>query len=491
MFICALSGESAKDPVVSPKSGSIFERSLVESYISTLGKDPVNDEPLTVEELISIQTKLPVAAPPRPPAFNSIPTMLSAFQNEWDALALETYTLRKQLHSARQELSEALYQYDAAVRVAAKAIRERDEARQALEKLSETFASEAGKIDEDNGSNGNHNGGEEKVYTKETIPAELLTSLRDELFALHKKEKLLLALTKQLTVDITFEETSTQVTDISGVSANDDGSIAARVSEDKVETIPDGKLHDVPGVSAAGIVSGQTLAIGNGTITNLLENSTSNLPLENVTLVIPHPTQSLFVALTSQNEWALVSSGENTELLYKSQIDTEISTGALHVDGVLLGLGTTAREVLILDLTTTETVSTITTKYAKVDKIQFARNGYWLVVASSEKEQAALQIFDLRKNTVVHELEVASHIDFVLDPSSQVLTTYNYSESKLAVHLYAKKGKLWVDNAAELTVENLLFIYNETSPDGLKADSVVRVAGISAGKTHHFALEFK
>jgi pre-mRNA-processing factor 19 len=58
--------------------------------------------------------------------------MLSFFQNEWDALALQTYTLQQNLHQARQELSTALYENDAAVRVIAQLTKERDEARTAL-----------------------------------------------------------------------------------------------------------------------------------------------------------------------------------------------------------------------------------------------------------------------------------------------------------------------------------------------------------------------
>ena len=93
-------------------------------------------EELTVDDLVELKSSRTVR--PRPPTLTSIPSLLSVFQNEWDALALETYTLRQHLTQTRQELSRALYEHDAAVRVITRVSRERDEAREALSKITVT-----------------------------------------------------------------------------------------------------------------------------------------------------------------------------------------------------------------------------------------------------------------------------------------------------------------------------------------------------------------
>lgn len=45
-FTCALSGEIAVEPVVSPVSGAIFEKRLVVKYLSENGTDPISNEKL-------------------------------------------------------------------------------------------------------------------------------------------------------------------------------------------------------------------------------------------------------------------------------------------------------------------------------------------------------------------------------------------------------------------------------------------------------------
>jgi pre-mRNA-processing factor 19 len=55
-MFCALSGEPPQVPVVSSKSGHIYERRLIEKYISENGTDPVTGEKLMEEDLIPIKT---------------------------------------------------------------------------------------------------------------------------------------------------------------------------------------------------------------------------------------------------------------------------------------------------------------------------------------------------------------------------------------------------------------------------------------------------
>lgn len=117
----------------------------------------MSGEDLTLDDLLPIKSSRVVR--PRPPTLTSIPALLSTFQNEWDALALETYNIREQLARTREELATALYQHDAAVRVIARLTKERDEARDALSKVTV--------------SAGGANNGDAMAVDAEALPEEL------------------------------------------------------------------------------------------------------------------------------------------------------------------------------------------------------------------------------------------------------------------------------------------------------------------------------
>ena len=128
--ICSLSGNIVEVPVISKKSGHMFEKRLIEKHIESTGQCPITGTELTKEDLLEVKTTK--ATKPRSSSSTNIPSILSTLQSEWDTLMLETFNMKQQLDIGRQELSHSLYQHDAACRVICRLIKERDESRNLL-----------------------------------------------------------------------------------------------------------------------------------------------------------------------------------------------------------------------------------------------------------------------------------------------------------------------------------------------------------------------
>ncbi|GLI62339.1 hypothetical protein VaNZ11_004953 [Volvox africanus] len=139
-MFCSISGTVPEQAIVSVKSGHLFEKSLIEKYVRETGKCPVTGEALSSEDLLPVKVNKTVK--PRTAPATSIPGLLSLFHDEWDATMLELHNTRTQLHQTRQELSHALYQHDAATRVIARLLKERDEARAALADMKQQYAAD-------------------------------------------------------------------------------------------------------------------------------------------------------------------------------------------------------------------------------------------------------------------------------------------------------------------------------------------------------------
>jgi pre-mRNA-processing factor 19 len=77
-LICAISSEVPDEPVVSPVSGQVYEKRLIQKFIEENGTDPINKEPLSVDQLVEIKASPLVK--PKPPSATSIPAILKSLQ---------------------------------------------------------------------------------------------------------------------------------------------------------------------------------------------------------------------------------------------------------------------------------------------------------------------------------------------------------------------------------------------------------------------------
>ena len=57
VFFFSVSNEVPETPVISPVSGHIFEKRLIEKYIQDNGTDPIANEKLSVDQLIPVKSE--------------------------------------------------------------------------------------------------------------------------------------------------------------------------------------------------------------------------------------------------------------------------------------------------------------------------------------------------------------------------------------------------------------------------------------------------
>lgn len=131
--ICSLSGNIIEEPVVSKTTGHIYEKRLIEKYLTNFGKCPITSNPMSSEDLIKVNTQ--IFSKPKTPKENSLPGLFSNLESQMENVLSETYELKNKVDNSREELTHSLYQHDASLRVISKLIKERDSIMQEINNL--------------------------------------------------------------------------------------------------------------------------------------------------------------------------------------------------------------------------------------------------------------------------------------------------------------------------------------------------------------------
>lgn len=443
-MLCAISGEAPQQPVASRKSGTVFEKRLIEQYIRDNGSDPVNGEQLTVEDLLDLQQ--PRVVRPRPPTQTSIPALLSTFQNEWDALILETYQLKQQLSETRQELSTALYYNDAAEKVIARLQKERDTARDALSRVTITPTT--------NGTNGDSmqvdgqrlpenavqriEQTQQKLSStrrKRPVPEDWATSDDLQTFDVSATVEAVVSGGTFLAMDDTA--------DLALLGASDGDAVVFSLSENKVrETLSCGGGSALAGTwwGNRPVVAHSSGAIKIFESGREIANMTKHAGA--ATAVYLHPCGDL-LASTGVDKSFVIYDLEALAPLTQQFTGHALSSAAFHPDGHLFATGTPTGEIKLFDVKTLENIHTFSSSVpAPVTGLSFSENGTWLATIS--KDQPTVTIWDLRKTAELKTLDLGVPLSSVAwDYTGQFLAACG--PSGVAVQHYAKSSKAWTE----------------------------------------------
>ncbi|KAG0213119.1 hypothetical protein BGX28_004945 [Mortierella sp. GBA30] len=426
--LMGVSGEAPEHPVVSKKSGQVYERRLIVKYIEDNGKDPVTGEELAVEDLLDIKTT-PGTVKPRPPTMTSIPSILSVLQNEWDSIMLETFTMKQQYQQVRQELSHALYQHDAACRVIARLMKERDAAREALANVqahlgTKAAVEETADVTMDDASS---SGLPAPIREKLEATTAVLSKTRKrkpntsaEAVQTYSQRKVHAGLHTARSPGITALDLDAK-NGLVLTGGNDKNALIFSQSEDKVVATLKGHSKKITQVAWTGRSeeAGQDLALtASADHTVKVWTSKDNKAFsyhavhtisghsDEVTGLCVHPTKDYVATASMDSSWAFhdLETGSTVMTARSDDVVKGYSSAAFHPDGLLFGTGTTDSAVKIWDVRTKEAVASFDGHAGAVKAVSFSENGYHMAAAGENNE---VSIWNLRTLEIVQKLKVA------------------------------------------------------------------------------------
>ncbi|QLG75058.1 hypothetical protein HG535_0H03850 [Zygotorulaspora mrakii] len=485
-MFCGISGKPTKNPVLSPVSKCIFEKELIEQYVQTEGKDPITNSPLGLDQLIELSH-----TPQQASLVNtlnsstlnsnySIPNLLSSLQNEWDALMLENFRLRKQLDTYSKQLSTAFYERDAAKIVAAKAMKEREQVVSEMNKLTIQLGAE---LESDN----------EKNDSVEMLPNAIQEELLDESrkyvdqtrkvpdkFTILNDTKFELKKTWDVPANAVINRTSKllanpqrksafQLLEAGAVVIVEDfitRQIQTNFTDD-LEYFSLGPASDVLlcsfGKQSVGIYN-----IESGSLAKL------DMPHNKIILMAQHEyiLNKYFLVVEENGRvlYCLLDCSKAYEVL-QGHSEKKYNSASLHKDGLLIAL-VQADSIELFNLGQPNSKPTVF-KVGKqiigsgiIENVEFSSNGYWMIVSCG----GSIMSFDLRKEPgtlAVNSLSIATSKGasraWDMDMSAKdLLVVENESveelELNLKVYKYKKAKKIWEsvpDRSGNLVISGL------------------------------------
>ena len=459
-IVCALSGYAPEEPVIS-RTGYLFEKRLIEKYISENGRCPMTGEGLSIDDLKPIISNKVVR--PRTSASASLPGLLSTFQSEWDSLMTDSFNLKSSLHSTKEQLAHALYQYEAACRVIVRLTRERDEALSQISKLQHDVAIASVQS------------AQSTVVVDSGLPAELaqvVTELSERLQQGKKKRKLATSKTReqiQAFAEI-FHSERIQLAKSPRINC-----FASHPQDPQRLLIAgeDHRLHiyqlgqktaqaDLKGhsaaVSACAFNPNEEVVVSGARDGELIlwtsDDSGWSSKLKwkafsaEVVAIHAHACGEFFLAAAADGEWSYVD--WEGVVITKSTLAAPITQAAIHPDGQMLAFASEGLVQFWDSRTCKPTELVIDAHSGRVNSVHFGENGYYFATGC---ENGMAKVWDLRKNLAFYEYNAGQSVAWLsMDASCQFLAVG--AGSSLTLH--ASTGKANMALVSQVSIQTVI-----------------------------------
>ncbi|GCF01618.1 hypothetical protein ZYGM_000709 [Zygosaccharomyces mellis] len=481
-MFCAISGKPPRTPVLSPVSKCVFEKDLIEQYIQETGNDPISDAPLSTDQLIVISQT------PHQFAFTnavnsstmngnySIPNLLSSLQNEWDAIMLENFRLRKQLDAFTKQLSTVLYERDAAKIVAANALKEREQLVQELNQLSLHLG-----VDEVEETQ------EQAIGLPQSLIDQLVTASK-EYVNLTKKNKDLFVIppvSGLVCKDNYKASRSSMLQSGSRIQSGLSKSVVFTISDDSGVYVVEGDKNHRLEINIEDELEYLTLTPEEDYL--LFSTTDNKIGTYHIRESQKHilDTSSSEIILMQSHEYILnnqflwvdrngkvgYSSLDGSNTIIVSQGGSQNFTrAALHKDGLLLAL-VQDNSIQIRNLTQFEEPPTVWSIGKEIDQegpitdVKFSSNGYWMMVSTAH----TIMSFDLRKPVGTLAVQPIGIRSQILDTDLSGKHLMILQSGKLQFYDFVKSNKAWelkkefpLESSKEHDLRSLKLSYSES-----------------------------
>lgn len=360
---------------------------------------------------------------PKPPSATSIPAIMKMMQDEWDALMLHAFTQRQQLQTARQELSHALYQHDAACRVIARLNKEVTAAREALATLKPQAGITMPSSMQQPSIANDPPGIASQPIEQAGMSAEVIQKLQDKATILTQERKKkgktvpedLVTADKLRGFMTVASHPGLHSASVPGILALDinssDNSKILTGGNDKNATIFNKETEQVVTI-LKGHQKKVTKVIyhpDENTVITASPDTTIrvwNVPTSQTTLLLRchegpvtglslHPTGDYILSTSQDKCWAFTDIRTGRLLTKNLDINERSLTAAqFHPDGLIFATGTEDAQVLIWDLKEQTNVANFPGHVGEISAISFSENGYYLATAAAD---SCVKLWDLRK----------------------------------------------------------------------------------------------